>query len=813
MNESGLRIVATLGCDVDDVARFATHEMLQSIHLLASSTLDAMFAEPGHPDVVIIGPGVHDQIEIAQRLHLQHPAATAIILSAPDELNATRERLRFAPRISLTTVCLANDDTDGVALRMSRASHGAISRRSNKLDVSAALTAVPERQRPPELDAPIGLQQLLESLPLGVAALDDGGRVIMWNGELPTLLGEDRDLVGLPFVSLLPQERRGEVTTRLHSLGRRPQLKSRTMIQIAHPDEDVLHLELTFSSLTTTTGERFAIVSLRDTTIERNAAETERHATTLSNRTLQLQNQLIFSVAKTESHAEDLDVALADAIRAICNASGWPYGEAWTMDASTRAFRFAHRWSEEDAYAPFTEAGRVETITQDSGILGEAIRSGQPQWIADLSSNRDLDRADLAASVGLRSAIVVPIIVDEETAALLLFFLAEPREEDPGLIRAVQALGRPMGIAAARHQAEGALRSSEERYRVLIDAIADHAIFTLNQDANIVTWNAGAERITGLAAGEVLGNSLAVLLPAQSGARIATLIQTAIREGHASEEGWLIRPSGPFWAEHSVNCLRNGDGTPSGFACVIRDLTERHQYELNLEKRTKDLARSNADLERFAYVAAHDLQEPLRSVAGFSQLLHHRYVDQLDDTGMEYLEFIKTGAERMNALVQDLLSFSRLGAAAAKPTRISMAVVCDEALEILREAITDSAATITVGELPHVLADRSQVTQVLQNLIANALKYTEGVPPQVNITANRAGAEWAFAIRDNGVGIAPEYHDQIFEAFQRLSRTTQGSGIGLATCRRVVEAHGGRIWTESAPGDGSTFFFTLPAAD
>ncbi|HSV29266.1 MAG TPA: PAS domain S-box protein [Candidatus Omnitrophota bacterium] len=249
---------------------------------------------------------------------------------------------------------------------------------------------------------------------------------------------------------------------------------------------------------------------------------------------------------------------------------------------------------------------------------------------------------------------------------------------------------------------------------------------------------------------------------------------------------------------------------------IIHDVTDRHRYLAELERKTEALERSNADLEQFAYVASHDLQEPLRTVVSYLQLLERRYKGQLGGDADEFIGFAVDGAKRMGRLIRDLLEYSRVETQGRALTPVDCAQAVDMALDALALVIADSGAEITVGPMPHVRGDRSQLVSLFQNLIGNAVKYRHpGRPPRISVTARRDGDEWHFQVRDNGIGIAPEYHDRIFMIFQRLHGPGRydGTGIGLAVVKRIIVRHGGRVGVESVEGEGSCFWFTLAATD
>ena len=238
------------------------------------------------------------------------------------------------------------------------------------------------------------------------------------------------------------------------------------------------------------------------------------------------------------------------------------------------------------------------------------------------------------------------------------------------------------------------------------------------------------------------------------------------------------------------------------------------ELELRVQERTAELARSNAELQQFAYVASHDLQEPLRMVSNFTQLLAERYDAKLDNDGREFIAYAVEGATRMQTLVQDLLALSRVGTRGKNLEVVRLAEAVDRAVANLEFAIQENGALVSHDELPEVMADSSQMMQLFQNLIGNGIKFKGAEPPRVHISAGRNGKEWTFSVRDNGIGFEPQYAERIFAVFQRLHSRDEyrGNGIGLSICRKIVERHQGRIWAESIPGSGATFYFTMPAA-
>jgi signal transduction histidine kinase len=287
----------------------------------------------------------------------------------------------------------------------------------------------------------------------------------------------------------------------------------------------------------------------------------------------------------------------------------------------------------------------------------------------------------------------------------------------------------------------------------------------------------------------------------------------------------MIMVSGALGDVTAVECIKQGatdyvlkDGLARLPEVVRRALREkqehglRHQAEKDLAKKAEELARSNADLEQFAYVASHDLQEPLRMVTAYTQLLAERYRGKLDDNADKFIGYASEGALRMQVLIQDLLAFSRVGRKESAGESVDCELIMKDVLQTLASSIQESGAVVTYANLPAVWADRTQMAQVFQNLIGNAIKFRGKEPSLISVQAEKSDQQWLFTVRDNGIGIAPEDAENIFVVFQRLHARTEypGNGIGLAICKKIIERYGGRIWVESQAGSGSVFKFSLP---
>jgi two-component system CheB/CheR fusion protein len=368
---------------------------------------------------------------------------------------------------------------------------------------------------------------------------------------------------------------------------------------------------------------------------------------------------------------------------------------------------------------------------------------------------------------------------------------------------------------SAQRAAEAELRQASAQFEVIFQAMPEVVLFT-NLERQIVLTNPALKQVFGYAPTDLLGQSSECLYAD------ATVYQTLTHERSEKEGGLLI--STPFEAEYRRKdgvtfigetvsvVVKDSRAELLGYLELVRDVTPRKQAERALYQHAQTLKQRNADLQQFAYVASHDLQEPLRMIAGHLQLLDKRYREQLDEKAQNYIHFAVDGAQRMQALINGLLAYSRIETQAAPFKPVSLAATLTQVSADLQRQIDETAATISYDELPSVCGDEIQCRQLLQNLISNALKFRGSEPPRIHLSARTEKGHWVIGVSDNGIGIKLEYHRRIFQIFQRLHTRQEytGEGLGLAICQRIVEHHGGQMWLESEYGIGTTFFFTLP---
>jgi PAS domain S-box-containing protein len=357
---------------------------------------------------------------------------------------------------------------------------------------------------------------------------------------------------------------------------------------------------------------------------------------------------------------------------------------------------------------------------------------------------------------------------------------------------------------------------NERKFQLAVEA-SPGGVLMINESGEIVLANAELERQFGYSRSELMGASVDILLPLgmrglHATRRASFYAEPAVRRMGVGRELHARRKDGSeFPVEIGLNPIQSGDGLMV-LASVI-DITERKEAERAIEVQNDRLRRSNADLEQFAYVASHDLQEPLRMVASYTQLLEDRYKDQLDDKARKYIGYAVEGAKRMQALVRDLLSFSRVSSKDIASKPVASSIVVAAAIERLAASIQEAGADIRVGPLPMVMSEEIELGQVFQNLISNAVKFRSARSPLIEISAERRDDAWEFAVKDNGIGVEEKYGNRIFQMFQRLHERGKydGSGIGLAIVKKIVERHGGTIRFCSVLGEGTTFYFTAPA--
>lgn len=354
----------------------------------------------------------------------------------------------------------------------------------------------------------------------------------------------------------------------------------------------------------------------------------------------------------------------------------------------------------------------------------------------------------------------------------------------------------------------------QQRLAAIVES-SDDAIISKSLDGIIQSWNRGAQRIFGYAAEEVIGKHISILAAPDRIDDIPEILARIARGERVenyktkrrTKDGRILTVS------LTVSPILDASGAIIGASKIARDITDLERQRQALEDANAALLRSNHDLQQFAYSASHDLREPLRMVSAYAAMLQRKFGAQIGETGDEYIRYILEGASRMQRLMEDLLAFTRASAIEqSEPGELDSNVALDLALKNLDSAIQESGAVVTHGNLPPVRMHQFQLQQVFQILIGNAIRFRSQQPLQIQIAAQASGDDWLFCVQDNGIGIDPQYKEQVFGMFKRLHSAADypGTGMGLAICQRIIQRAGGRIWVESQLGGGSTFFFTIP---
>ena len=443
-------------------------------------------------------------------------------------------------------------------------------------------------------------------------------------------------------------------------------------------------------------------------------------------------------------------------------------------------------------------------------LVGQKVKNIIPEGFAERLIADDLRSAEdaLAQQIGMGIELNGR---RKDGSEFPIEIMLSPLKSAEGIL--VTAAVRDISV---RKAAESRLAQMEGRYRGLLEAAPD-AMVVVNQAGEIVLLNVQAEKQFGYSRDELLWQKVKNIIPEGFAERLIADGTRSAAEALAQQIGTGIeliarrKDRTEFPIEIMLSPLKSAEGTL--VTAAIRDISVRKRSEAHLVTMVGELKRSNDELQQFAYVASHDLQEPLRMVASYTQLLAQRYKGRLDSDADEFVAYAVDGANRMQGLIQDLLAYSRAGTSGKALREISSESALGDALANLRVTIEESGTVVTHDSLPAITTDETQLAQVFQNLVGNAIKYHSAEVPHVHISATKNGKrEWIFSVRDNGMGIDPQYFERIFVIFQRLHGRDEfkGTGIGLAICKKILERLGGRIWVESQPEKGSTFHFALP---
>jgi len=506
---------------------------------------------------------------------------------------------------------------------------------------------------------------------------------------------------------------------------------------------------------------------------------------------------------KIIGEAQDSDAMLTAAVQSICHFTRCAMGQAWVpVDGALVCSAGWH--ASGYGFDQLRAASKQLRYEYGAGLPGRAWTTGQPCLLRDADDLDRFDRAAAARRSGVGEAMAVPIETPTGLMAVLEFFVAYERAGEPERLQRITRAAGELGPIIERKRAEEALRASEERFRGVTDAAMD-AIVSADAEGRLRSWNQGAERMFGWAADEVLGRPLTVIIPERLRALHEDGLARVRQSGHSKLAGSVVelvalhRDGHEFPVELSIGAWRSSEGL--AFSGVIRDITERRRAEETLAAASRELERTNAELETLMYSASHDLKSPMVSLLGYLEYLKLDYGDVLGEEGNHYVDRMSHCTLYMQRLVHDLIDLSRVGRLAGDAAEVDLGelvrTIVDEA------AAAHPAAGFHVGRLPVVAGDPVGYRQLLTNLVENAVRH--GGRPDVNVTieaAARADGALELSVRDDGKGIPPEHRERVFGVFERLDgpSTSAGTGMGLAICRKIVELLGGSIAIHGSTG-------------
>jgi PAS domain S-box-containing protein len=451
-----------------------------------------------------------------------------------------------------------------------------------------------------------------------------------------------------------------------------------------------------------------------------------------------------------------------------------------------------------------TQLKKALKLDSDANVTKRAITANHPQWALELIENQGIPSAIRDGIWMGETALLSQDRVEIPVSQMIIAHKSAEGE--------VEYFSTIMRDISERKQTEAALQASYNLLESIINATPD-SIFVKNRQQRYLLSNAVRASLFNKSVPEIFGKDDSFLFPPELCAKIQADDSRIMESGNTEtlEEVFIVEGE-PRTYLTTKSVYRDAEDKIQGLVGFAKDITPQKQTEQQLQALNAELVRSNQELEQFAYVASHDLREPLRKIKSYTDLLVKRYQGQLDEKADKYIAYITNGAERMQALITDLLTYSRVGKGELHKEPIDLHSVLHQTLSDLSRAIRESNAVITATPLPTVNGNPRQMGQLLQNLISNAIKYRSTQAPEIQIKAVRQDRYWTISVQDNGIGIDPQFAERIFVIFQRLHAKDEydGTGIGLAICKKIVERHGGRIWSESQLSKGTTFFFTLP---
>lgn len=500
-------------------------------------------------------------------------------------------------------------------------------------------------------------------------------------------------------------------------------------------------------------------------------------------------------------------------IMRLTSALGWDVGLLWLADEQGRLAPESLWQADPAATEPFAEASRRAGFTWDGGMPGRVARTRQAVWLPEIEREPSFRLADSARAAGLRTAVVLPLLSAGRAFGALELLSRTPEPLDEDLRDMLTTVASQISEYLGRLEVQARLAEAQERFAMAFEN-APIGMALVAPDGRWLQVNPALAAITGYSAEALRGMTFQdITHPEDLEADLAQVERMLAGEIATYDiEKRYRRADGSYvWVLLSVSMVGPRGEHPGYFIAQVQDITEAKAALALREQQARELARSNTELDQVAQVVAHDLREPLLTIAGFARLLESRRADALGAEAQEWLGHILDSADRARRLLDDILRVARAGSEPVVLATVDTAALVAETVADLHAPAAEAGAHIEIGDLPVVRADATQLGQVFRNLLSNAIRYRGERPVRITVRGERRGDEWCFSVSDNGRGIDPGEHTTIFQMFRQGAGARPGTGLGLALASRAVDRHGGRIWVESVPGSGSTFFFTLPA--
>jgi PAS domain S-box-containing protein len=642
---------------------------------------------------------------------------------------------------------------------------------------------------------------LAETTPDAIVMGDASGCMSYVNPAAERLFARRaQDMVGRPITLLMPAR-----FAPLHDAGFDRFIRTGaghivgTTLEVVAARSDGHEFPIELSLGATGTGESRTVTAvIRDITDRRRA---ERH--------LAAQLAVTGVLAGPHTAAETVPRIVEELTRALA----WDVGLLWLHADGVLAVR--HDWqADPERTRDFVRASRAIRLEPGRGLPGAALQAGGPVWLDDLGSAMGLIPERVAALGGLRGGIALPLLTEGRAIGVIECFTHENTPVDRDLRDLLMTVASQVTEHVQRLEAEEHLEEARTRLRNAFEH-APIGMALVAPDGRWISANPALCRITGYTEDELLGLTFADITHPEdldADTALAARVLAGELDSYELDKRYVRRTGEPVWVRLNVSVVRHA--AAPYFIAQIQDITEARRADELRAQAAAELERSNAALEDLAHIAAHDLRTPLQTISGFTELLLRRHGGALPGEAAEFAQLILESARRSGELLDNLLSYARAGGAAGVRETVDPGAVVAEVLGALRAQVDARQADVQVGPLPTVAADRVQLAQVLQNLLANALKFTPASQrPSIRVTGAREEAMVRLSVADRGIGIDPEHAGGLFAMFARGAggEDYEGTGIGLAVCARIVAAHGGRLWVDPAPGGGSVFSFTMPA--